>query len=69
MAASARRQRLQGVEHDPSLRGNERRLDDRQRPFMPEWQLHAIKPPLGRFASTPAVDPKPPAARPKSGRS
>jgi hypothetical protein len=45
------------VGHGPSLRGDERRLDDRHRPFMPEWQLRAVEPPLGRFASTPAVDP------------
>ena len=30
---------LQRVGYGPSLRGDERRLDDRHRPFMPEWQL------------------------------
>jgi hypothetical protein len=56
------RERQQRVGCGPSLRGDERRLDERHRPFMPEWQLRAVEPPLGRFASTPAVDPFPTSA-------
>jgi hypothetical protein len=63
--ASVQHEWLEWVGHGPSFRGDERRLDDRHRPFMPEWQLRAIEPPLGQFASTPAVDPQPPFA---SGR-
>ena len=54
------------VGHGPSLHRDERRLDDRHRPFMPEWQLRAIELPLGRVASTPAVDPEPSLDPPKS---
>jgi hypothetical protein len=54
---SERGKRQIRVGYGPSLHSDERRLDDQYRPFMPEWRLRAIEPPLGRLASTPAFDP------------
>ena len=63
-AASEMFGRLEWVGYGPSLRGDERRLDYQQRPFVPKRRLRAIEPPLGRVASTPALDPLQPADGP-----
>jgi hypothetical protein len=42
LSASSYAESPQGVGYGPSLRGDERRLDDQHRPFMPEWRLRAI---------------------------
>ena len=47
LSASSFAQCRQRVGYGPLLHRDERRLDDRHRPFMPEWQLRAIEPPLG----------------------
>jgi hypothetical protein len=46
-----------GLGYGPSLRGDERQLDEQHRPFMFARRLRAIEPTLGQLASTPAVDP------------
>jgi len=60
--------RPQRVGHGPSLHHDERRLDDRHRPFMSDGEPRAIEPPLARLVSMPA-DPAQPFAPLQSGHS
>ena len=60
--------RPQRVGHGPTLRHDERRLDDRHRPFMSDGEPRAIEPPLARLVSMPA-DPAQPFAPLQSGHS